>query len=214
MLLLMTTELRERLKAARKDAKLTQKEIVTRVGITQPAYSELETGKSASSGYLPQIARILGVDAHWLATGKGAKASGGSTDSSSGSGDRALPLLPINSVSAWLESGGTEGSNQKAAVSIAMGSDLSDRSYVLDILDDSVSVLAPKGCQLAIDPDVRPEHGKLAVYHLPDYSETYLGLYMSRAGKETLKFLDGSDPLPLEGAQYCGKARILLAKEL
>jgi|GEM_PF-322269 len=214
MLLLMTTELRERLKAARKDAKLTQKEIVTRVGITQPAYSELETGKSASSGYLPQIARILGVDAHWLATGKGAKTSGGSADSPTASGERALPLLPISSVFAWLESDRADGSNQKAAVSIAMGSDLSDRSYVLDILDDSMSMLAPKGCQIAIDPDAAVEHGKMAVYHLPEHNETYLGLYMSRAGKETLKFLDGSDPVPLEGAAYCGKARILLAKEL
>ncbi|MGH1372953.1 MAG: helix-turn-helix domain-containing protein [Cellvibrionaceae bacterium] len=214
MLLFMNEDLKTRLKAARKEAKLTQKEIVTRVGITQPAYSELETGKSASSSYLPQIARILGVDAHWLATGRGAKTPDGSADATNDTGEQFLPLLPINSVHSWLKSEYTPASSEKAPISVAMASSLGARAYVLDVLDDSMGMLSPKGSRIAIDPDAASEQGKMAVYHLPEHNETYLGLYMSRAGKETLKFLDGSDPVPLEGAVYCGKARILLAKEL
>lgn len=39
--------------------------------MTQPAYSDLERGESASSSLVPQIARALGVNALWLATGEG-----------------------------------------------------------------------------------------------------------------------------------------------
>ncbi len=210
MLTLMTNELKIRLKAARKEAKLTQKDIVSRVGITQPAYSELETGKSASSSYLPQIARILGVDAHWLATGEGENTGSRTSESS----ERKLPLIPIASVYDWLQSGCDSSVHESGSLSYAMGGNLSDKAYIIDIVDDSVGSIAPKGHQMAIDPEAPVEHGKLAVYHLPEHNETYLGVYMSRAGNETLKFLDGSEPIVLDKAVCCGKARILLAKEL
>lgn len=63
--------LRDRLKAARKAAKKTQAQVAIAVGMTQPSYSELETGKSQASTLLPSIADFLGVDALWLQTGKG-----------------------------------------------------------------------------------------------------------------------------------------------
>ncbi len=62
--------LAERLRQTRKQAGLTQGELCKRVGITQPTYSDLETGKQISTSYLPQIADLLGVDALWLATGR------------------------------------------------------------------------------------------------------------------------------------------------
>lgn len=70
----------ERIKAARKDADLSQKELAAKVGIKQPTLSELERGESSSSARLPAIAAALGVSALWLQTGKG-------------------PKYPINSIS-------------------------------------------------------------------------------------------------------------------
>ncbi|QDC04722.1 helix-turn-helix transcriptional regulator [Pseudomonas sp. SWI7] len=61
----------QRLKAARKHAKLTQAELSKAVGITQTSISDLETGKSASSTFGASIARICGVSALWLETGEG-----------------------------------------------------------------------------------------------------------------------------------------------
>lgn len=61
--------LKDRLKIARKNAKKSQLEVADAIGITQSAYSQLETGRVDSSSHLPAIARFLGVDAYWLQTG-------------------------------------------------------------------------------------------------------------------------------------------------
>lgn len=61
--------LAQRLKYARKRAGLTQYEIAARVGIAQPVYNRLETGKAKKTAYIVQIAQVYGVNPYWLATG-------------------------------------------------------------------------------------------------------------------------------------------------
>lgn len=63
--------LKSRIKQARKFAKLSQKELANKIGITQPSLSELETGKSQSTSYIASIARVCGVDPFWLESGNG-----------------------------------------------------------------------------------------------------------------------------------------------
>lgn len=63
--------LKDRLKTARKNAKKSQLDVAEAIGITQSAYSQLETGRVDSSSHLATIAKILGVDAYWLQTGEG-----------------------------------------------------------------------------------------------------------------------------------------------
>lgn len=58
-----------RLRASRKALGLSQEEVAKRVGIKQGSYSELERGKSKTSRHLIQLAQVLNVDPHWLATG-------------------------------------------------------------------------------------------------------------------------------------------------
>jgi len=59
----------DRVKIARRHAGLKQHELADRVGVSQAAISELESGKSQRSAYLPEIAVECGVDIHWLAFG-------------------------------------------------------------------------------------------------------------------------------------------------
>lgn len=66
----MSEEFKDRLKKARSAAKKTQAQVADYVDMKQSSYSELETGKSLTSGKLPLIAKFLGVDAYWLQTGK------------------------------------------------------------------------------------------------------------------------------------------------
>jgi len=61
--------LKDRLKTARKNAKKSQLDVAEKIGITQSAYSQLETGRVDSSSHLAAIAKYLGVDAYWLQTG-------------------------------------------------------------------------------------------------------------------------------------------------
>lgn len=62
--------LKDRLKQARKNARKSQSDVSEAIGITQSAYSQLETGRVDSSSHLPAIANFLGVDAFWLSTGE------------------------------------------------------------------------------------------------------------------------------------------------
>ncbi|MFW2078841.1 XRE family transcriptional regulator [Acinetobacter sp. ULE_I010] len=61
--------LKDRLKEARKNARKSQLDVADAIGITQSAYSQLETGRVDSSSHLPAIAKHLNVDAYWLQTG-------------------------------------------------------------------------------------------------------------------------------------------------
>lgn len=63
-------QLKDRIKLARKQAKLTQKELADKIGITQPSLSELETGKSHSTSFIASIAQACHVDPLWLETGQ------------------------------------------------------------------------------------------------------------------------------------------------
>lgn len=65
-------ELKDRLKAARRHAGLTQAELAQRVGITQVSISDLERGKSQATSFIAQIAAACGVSPLWLADGVGA----------------------------------------------------------------------------------------------------------------------------------------------
>lgn len=67
----MSDQLQDRLKSARKAAGLTQAKLAEIVGMAQPSYQQLESGKSHGSVFLPQIAHVLNVDALWLQTGVG-----------------------------------------------------------------------------------------------------------------------------------------------
>lgn len=66
----------KRLRSARKAAKLTQKQLADKVGLTQATISELENDEYDGSAKTPSIADVLGVGALWLADGKGDPSAG------------------------------------------------------------------------------------------------------------------------------------------
>ncbi len=67
------TEFGNRLKQARKDAGLTQKQAAARVGMSQSTLSGLETGEQPTSTFLPQLADLYGVSLRWLISGAGSR---------------------------------------------------------------------------------------------------------------------------------------------
>lgn len=70
-----------RLKKAREHAGLNQTELAARLHVKPQAiqYLENEIKLARGSKYTASIARICGVDAHWLATGEGSMALGART---------------------------------------------------------------------------------------------------------------------------------------
>ena len=61
--------LADRLRETRKAKGWSQPELARRAGIAQSFIGALESSSQDSSGWLPEIAHALGVDAYWLKTG-------------------------------------------------------------------------------------------------------------------------------------------------
>lgn len=68
--------LAQRLITTRLEKKWSQDDLANKVGIRQSFIGALEAGNQKTSGWLPEIAYALGVDAYWLKTGKGDKFRG------------------------------------------------------------------------------------------------------------------------------------------
>lgn len=66
----------DRIRDARKRMKLTQAQLAKKVGMSQGALSELETGASEGTTLIATFAAVLGVNALWLETGRGDRAPG------------------------------------------------------------------------------------------------------------------------------------------
>ncbi|MGV3742264.1 MAG: helix-turn-helix domain-containing protein [Burkholderiaceae bacterium] len=63
----------ERIKERREELRMKQSELADRVGISQPTLSNLESDPTAKTREVAKFAAVLGVDALWLAEGKGNK---------------------------------------------------------------------------------------------------------------------------------------------
>ncbi len=81
-------DIKDRLKHARKRAKLSQAELAVISKTSQQVISAIESGKTDSSGDLPAIAFALNISAEWLCLGKG-------------SIDHAMPTISQSSMK-WL----------------------------------------------------------------------------------------------------------------
>ncbi len=65
--------LQKRLVSARAASGLSQSALAKAAGMSQPTYSDLERGISKSTSLIVELAKALGVNALWLATGEGAR---------------------------------------------------------------------------------------------------------------------------------------------
>jgi phage repressor protein C with HTH and peptisase S24 domain len=61
-------EIADKLRAAREEMSLSQKQVANRVGMTQQSYEAIEAGRTQRSKFLPRIAQVLGLDLRDLDT--------------------------------------------------------------------------------------------------------------------------------------------------
>ena len=90
-------EFKDRLKAARRHAKLNQTELAERAGITQTSISDLERGKSKATAFAAQIASVCGVSPMWLAEGVGEMLKGASAEPSA----HPQPGVKLSNIETW-----------------------------------------------------------------------------------------------------------------
>jgi transcriptional regulator with XRE-family HTH domain len=93
----------KRLKKARTDAKMTQKELADAVDAKQGAISDLENGRNNSSTKLVQMAIVLGVNPRWLSTGIGEERGGDVNFWRKDLSDEGIPVYQASAIKSLLD---------------------------------------------------------------------------------------------------------------
>lgn len=158
MLRSMNTEFGQRLKTARKAAKMTQAELAKKVGIGQSTVAELEKTGNGSS-HVPAMAAALQCSALWLATGDGSMKEGfDSNVRPAHLGMRPYPV--ISSIQAGMLKEICTPYGPGDGFDVEFGDDdASQWSFFLEIEGDSMLPDFRPGDRVLIDPDVSPRPG-------------------------------------------------------
>lgn len=194
----MVMEYKDRIKAARKHAKLTQAALADAVGIKQASISELETGKSQSSTFNATIAKACGVDPVWLETGRGQMLP---SDSNIEPGPDIKGLVPLIS---WVQAGSWCEVEDLYAVGDAeewmpCPTSHGPRTYALRVRGESMFNPHERrsfrdGDIIFVDPDRLAENGSPVIAKLDDSQEATFKQLVIEGEERYLKALNPNWP--------------------
>ncbi|ELA08581.1 phage lambda repressor protein [Moraxella macacae 0408225] len=155
-------ELKTRLKIARKKAGFTQAQVADEIeGLTQSAYSQLESGKVKSSGKIVELADFFGVNSTWLATGTGEmQLTKEVAKPKPSSNHQRIPIIAINQASSFKK---TNHYDDYIDMPINDSDNYSDDTYALRI--DGVTMIRDfyPGDIAFINPNKEPLNGDFVV---------------------------------------------------
>eukprot|EP00659_Diplonema_papillatum_P005163 gene5163-7897_t len=200
-------EFKDRLKAARRHAKLNQGELAAKAGITQTSISDLERGKSKATAHVVKIADACGVSAKWLSDEIGPMLAPGST-SSSGESNVSPAAKPTKSfrypVVSWVAAGAWAEAVEPYPAGISDTYEFSEYdskgpAFWLTVKGDSMTAPAgqsiTEGTLILVDTEAEVSPGKLVVAKLPDSNEATFKKLVSDGGRLFLKPLNPSYPI-------------------
>lgn len=174
-------EYKDRIKAARRHAGLTQDALADAVGIKQASISELETGKSLSSSFNASIAKACGVDAVWLETGRGKMLPDAPNVEPGPAVKGRVPLISWVQAGDWCEAIDNFAPGD-AEEWLPCPFEHSDTAFCLEVVGLSMSPDYREGEIIAIDPSVDAVHGNDVVCRTPDGNVTFKRLQITPDG--------------------------------
>ena len=213
--------LSERIQMARKQAKLTQKELADRVGISQTAVHKLECGRSRSSRRTVSIALTCGVDPIWLDTGRGEMSLVGAMPgmdqaelakaAEDGEIYRApifarLPLISWEDANQYCDESIETVHPKEVESWIPVAPRSSDQTFALRVPDDSMEPEFQEGEIIIVDPTLQGKHNQFLVARMEGDSTATFKQLIIVGNKQYLKPLNSRYPLiDVQGQlQTCG----------
>lgn len=211
----------QRIKQERKARKLTQVELAKASKVQQSTIADLERGRTSGTPSTPQIAQALGVNAYWLATGKGQKEPGYGASSSNGGiqdagnisqklaiGGR-VPLISLVAAGNWGEAVNNLEPGQ-ADEWIATTVTVKKHTYALRVQGDSMVSASgkysfPDGAIIIVEPEEEARHGSFVIVRQNGSEATFKQL-VHDGGQMYLKPLNDRYPImPMRpDAVICG----------
>ncbi|MBS4090414.1 LexA family transcriptional regulator [Pseudomonas sp. MBT-17] len=191
-------EYKERIKAARLHAGLTQAQLAKAVGIDQASISDLERGRSQRSSYNASIAKACGVSAIWIESGTGSMVSTNAEPSNVK--DTVQPeMLYRYPVISWVSAGSWEEAVQPYPDGFSDRYEVSDYdskgpAFWLEVKGDSMTaptgVSVPEGMMILVDTEADVKPGKLVIAKLPASNEATFKKLVEDGGIRYLKPLN------------------------
>ncbi|WP_311969323.1 XRE family transcriptional regulator [Pseudomonas baltica] len=192
-------EYKERVKAARAHAKLTQAQLAKAVGIDQASISDLERGRSQRSSYNASIAKACGVSAIWLESESGPMVAAAQAEPSNVR-DTVQPNMAYRyPVISWVSAGSWEEAVQPYPDGFSDRYEMSDydakgAAFWLEVKGDSMTapagVSVPEGMMILIDTEADVKPGKLVIAKLPASNEATFKKLVDDGGTRYLKPLN------------------------
>lgn len=191
-------EYKERIKAARRHAGLTQAQLAKVVGIDQASISDLERGRSQRSSYNASIAKACGVSAIWIESGTGPMVSADAEPSNVK--DVVQPeMLYRYPVISWVSAGSWEEAVQPYPDGFSDRYEISDYdskgpAFWLEVKGDSMTAptgtSVPEGMMILVDTEADVKPGKLVIAKLPASNEATFKKLVEDGGIRYLKPLN------------------------
>lgn len=201
--------LKDRLKAARKHAKVSQSQAARAAGIDQATISNLERGRHHSSTRLLQIADALGVNYRWLSEGKGDMLE--ANDSRTRHDVNVAPVeQPERSYRYPVVSEVQAGKFGECVLPYPPGSEDSfevtdyqakGAAFWLEVSGDSMTAPAgirptvPEGTFVLVDTGIEPTAGRLVVAQLDESNEATFKKLVTDGGQKYLQALNPAYPM-------------------
>ncbi len=195
--------LAQRLKQSREKAQVSQRQLAKRSGLSQQLISKLENGLVESTTEVFRLAEALGVDARWLATGKGEDSA------ADGPAIRAyVPLISWVAAGHWREVADPYPPGQSetmAPVTCRVG----PNAFALRVQGDSMEPMFPNGSIIIVDPAVEPRQGSYVVVRLDEAEQSTFKQLVIDGGARYLKPLNPRYPVMeiRQSATVCGVVR-------
>ncbi len=202
-------EYKDRIKAARKHARLTQAELAAMTGINQASISDLERGRSQRSSYNSTIARACGVSAIWLEAGIGTMLQNDDVpgfDAPGFDSNVAPALAPTRYFSypeiSWVQAGSPSEAMSVANIAACPShhSDVwaGENGFWLKVIGSSMTsqsgISFPEGVLILVAPDIEPRPGQYVVARMIDSNEATFKQLVRDAGDFYLTPLNPAFP--------------------
>ena len=147
----------DRIRQTRMSLKLTQQQLGDRIGVTKATISQWEKGDYSPSGQnLYNLAKVLGVSAEWLLSGKGEpKFQNIEPVALGGHQIPVLSYVQAGQLTEVQEIRDVDGGYEY----IQADDDIGDRAFAMRISGDSMAPEFGEGDLVIIDPDIDPVPG-------------------------------------------------------
>lgn len=193
---------KERIKAARRHAGLTQAQLAKMVGIDQASVSDLERGRSQRSSYNASIAKACGVSAIWIESGTGPMTSTEVTPANIKEVTQPEMMFRYPVIS-WVAAGAWQEAVEPYPPGFSDRYEMSEYdskgpAFWLEVKGDSmtsaVGQSVVEGSFILVDTEADVQSGKLVIAKLADSNEATFKKLVDDGGRRFLKPLNPAYP--------------------